>query len=301
MDRLKNCNLCPRDCGIDRTKLVGFCGATDKIKAARAALHFWEEPCISGTQGSGTVFFSSCNLACRYCQNYDISIGGFGKEITVERLGEIFVELQDKGAHNINLVTPTPYLPQIKAAIDLVRDKMYIPFVANVGGYEKTETIRGLKGYIDIFLTDVKYKSSEISKKYSLAPDYFEFAMEALDEMISLCGVPQLDSTGIMKSGVIVRHLVLPGCRKDSIEILRSLAEKFGTENFILSLMSQYTPNGHLDGYPEINRRTTAFEYNSVIDTALDLGFKNAYMQEKSSAKAEYTPTFDLTGITKVC
>ena len=301
MDRLKNCNLCPRDCGIDRTKLVGFCGATDKIKAARAALHFWEEPCISGTQGSGTVFFSSCNLACRYCQNYDISIGGFGKEITVERLGEIFVELQDKGAHNINLVTPTPYLPQIKAAIDLVRDKMYIPFVANVGGYEKAETIRGLKGYIDIFLTDVKYKSSEISKKYSLAPDYFEFAMEALDEMISLCGVPQLDSTGIMKSGVIVRHLVLPGCRKDSIEILRSLAEKFGTENFILSLMSQYTPNGHLDGYPEINRRTTAFEYNSVIDTALDLGFKNAYMQEKSSAKAEYTPTFDLTGITKVC
>lgn len=297
MDRLKKCNLCPRNCGIDRTKSVGFCGATDKIKVARAALHFWEEPCISGTQGSGTVFFSGCNLACRYCQNYDISIGGFGKEITVERLGEIFLELQEKGAHNINLVTPTPYIPQIKAAMDLVRSRMNIPFVANMGGYEKSETIKELKGYIDIFLTDVKYKSSEISKNYSKAPDYFEFALEALEEMISLCGSPQFDKDGIMKSGVIVRHLVLPGCRKDSIEILKSLAERFGTDKFIVSLMSQYTPNGHLKDYPEINRRTTAFEYNSVIDAALELGFDNAYMQEKSSAKAEYTPPFDLTGI----
>lgn len=298
MDRLKNCNLCPRDCGIDRTKSVGFCGATDKIKAARAALHFWEEPCISGTQGSGTVFFSGCNLACRYCQNYDISIGGAGREITIERLGEIFLELQDKGAHNINLVTPTPYIPQIKSAIDLVRDKMHIPFVANVGGYEKPETIKALKGYIDIFLTDVKYKSSEISKNYSKAPDYFKYATDALEEMIEICGKPKLDEKGIMQSGVIVRHLVLPGCRKDSIEILQNLADKFGTESFILSLMSQYTPNGHLQDYPEINRRTTAFEYNSVIDEALRLGFDNAYMQEKSSAKAEYTPPFDLTGIT---
>lgn len=297
MDRLKNCNLCPRNCGIDRTKSVGFCGATHKIKAARAALHFWEEPCISGTQGSGTVFFSGCNLACQYCQNYDISIGGFGKEITVERLGEIFLELQDKGAHNINLVTPTPYIPQIKAAIDLVRDKMHIPFVANVGGYEKAETIKELKGYIDIFLTDVKYKASEISKNYSKAPDYFKFAISSLEEMLKICGLPQLDSNGIMRSGVIVRHLVLPGCRRDSIEILNSLAEKFGTESFILSLMSQYTPNGHLQDYPEINRCTTAFEYNSVIDEALRLGFDNAYMQEKSSATAEYTPPFDLTGI----
>lgn len=297
MDVLKNCTLCPRNCEVDRTEGVGFCGATDKIKAARAMLHLWEEPCISGTNGSGTVFFSGCNLACRYCQNYDISIGGFGKEITAKRLGEIFLELQDRGAHNINLVTPTPYIPQIKAAIDLVRGKMYIPFVANVGGYEKPETIRALKGYIDIFLTDIKYKSSEISKNYSSSPDYFEFAMNALDEMISLCGMPQLDSKGIMKAGVIARHLVLPGCRKDSIEILQSLADRFGTERFILSLMSQYTPNGHLENYPEINRGTTAFEYNSVIDEALKLGFDNAYMQEKSSATSEYTPSFDLTGI----
>ncbi len=297
MDKLKNCTLCPRNCGVDRTKTVGFCKATEKIKVARAALHFWEEPCISGTNGSGTVFFSGCNLACRYCQNYEISIGGFGEEITVERLGEIFLALQKEGAHNINLVTPTPYLPLIVSAIDRVRDKMHIPFVANVGGYEKPETIRALKGYIDIFLTDVKYHSSDVSNKYSLAPNYFEFAMDSLLEMLSLCGAAKFDEEGIMQSGVIVRHLVLPGFRKDSIEILRFLAERVGTERFILSLMSQYTPNGHLEEYPEINRRITAFEYNSVVNMALELGFQNAYMQEKTSAKAEYTPTFDLTGV----
>lgn len=298
MDKLKNCTLCPRNCGVDRTRAVGFCGATEQIKIARAALHFWEEPCISGVKGSGTVFFSGCNLACRYCQNYEISIGGFGEEITIERLGDIFLMLQNEGAHNINLVTPTPYFPLIMSAIDLVRDKMHIPFIANVGGYEKPETIRMLKGYIDIFLTDVKYQSSEISKKYSLASDYFEFAMHSLAEMISLCGVPKFDEKGIMQSGVIVRHLVLPGCRKDSIEVIRSLAERFGVESFILSLMSQYTPNGHLESYPELNRRITSLEYHSVIDTALEAGFENAYMQEKNSANTEYTPPFDLTGVT---
>ncbi len=297
MDQLKNCTLCPRNCGVDRTKTVGFCGVTDKIKVARAALHFWEEPCISGRAGSGTVFFSGCNLACRYCQNYDISIGGFGKEISIERLGEIFLELQEQGAHNINLVTPTPYLPQIISGIDRVRSHMHIPFVANLGGYEKPEIIKALQGYIDIFLTDIKYKSSEFSKKYSLAPDYFEFAMAALCEMVSLCGAPKLDAEGMMQSGVIVRHLVLPGCRKDSIEILKSLKEQFGTERFILSLMSQYTPNGHLEDYPEINRKITTFEYHSVIDAALALGFDNAYVQDKSSAKLDYTPPFDLKGL----
>lgn len=296
MDELKNCTLCPRNCGVDRTRSVGFCGANDNIKLSRAALHFWEEPCISGTEGSGTVFFSGCNLACRYCQNHKISIDGFGEEITTKRLADIFLELQNKGAHNINLVTPTPYYPHIMSAIDLVRDKMHIPFLANVGGYEKPETIRMLKGYIDIFLTDIKYKSSEISRKYSIAPDYFEYAMDSLEEMISVCGAPRYDGK-IMKSGVIVRHMVLPGFRKDSIEILKSLQKRFGVDSFILSLMSQYTPNGHLEDYPEINRRITTFEYHSVVDAALDLGFKNAYMQEKSSAKEEFTPPFDLTGV----
>lgn len=297
MGILRNCTLCPRNCGVDRTQAVGFCGASEHIKTARASLHFWEEPCISGAKGSGTVFFSGCNLACRYCQNYQISVGGFGEEITVKQLCEIFLKLQNKGAHNINLVTPTPYFPMIMSAIDLVRDKMYIPFIANVGGYEKPETIRMLKGYIDIFLTDVKYQSSEISKKYSLASDYFEYAMNSLAEMISLCGVPEFDDEGIMQSGVIVRHLVLPGFRKDSIEIIKSLADRFGVEDYILSLMSQYTPNGNVDDYPEINRTITSFEYNSVVDTAIELGFENAYVQEKSSAKAEYTPQFDLTGV----
>ncbi|MBR5236009.1 MAG: radical SAM protein [Clostridia bacterium] len=297
MDILKKCTLCPRNCGVDRTKAVGFCGATEKVKVARAALHFWEEPCISGTKGSGAVFFSGCNLACRYCQNYEISIGGFGEEVDIKRLGDIFLTLQDEGAHNINLVTPTPYFPQILSAIDGVRDKMHIPFVANVGGYEKPETIRALKGYIDIFLTDIKYQSTEISNKYSSAPDYFAFAMDSLAEMLSVCDMPRLDGEGILQSGVIVRHLVLPGCRKDSIAILKCLAERFGTERFILSLMSQFTPNGHLEEYPEINRRITAFEYDSVVSAALKLGFNNAYMQEKTSARAEYTPTFDLTGV----
>ncbi len=297
MDRLKNCTLCPRNCGVDRTKTVGFCGATEQIKVARAALHFWEEPCISGTKGSGTVFFSGCNLACRYCQNYDISIGCFGKAISPKQLGDIFVKLQSDGAHNINLVTPTPYLPQIISAIDLVREKIKIPFVANLGGYEKPETIQMLQGYIDIFLTDVKYQSSDISKKYSLAPDYFDYAIQSLSEMIAICGAPRFDADGMMQSGVIVRHLVLPGCRKDSMEVLKSLAELFGTTDYILSLMSQFTPNGHLEEYPELNRRITSLEYHSVVDLALELGFKNAYMQQKSSAKTEYTPDFDLTGV----
>ncbi len=297
LEMLKNCTLCPRNCRVDRTKTVGFCGATQQIKVARAALHFWEEPCLSGTKGSGTVFFSGCNLACRYCQNYDISIGGYGETITVERLGDIFLDLQRHGAHNINLVTPTPYLPQIIKAIDLVREKIHIPFVANLGGYETPKTIRMLKDYVDVFLIDVKYRSPTIAKKYSLAPDYFEFAMDSLSEMISLCGSPQFDGKGMLQSGVIVRHLVLPGCRKDSMEIIKSLAERFGTEDYILSLMSQFTPNGHLEDYPEINRRVTSLEYYSVVDTALEVGFQNAYMQEKSSAKEEYTPPFDLTGV----
>ncbi len=297
MKRLENCTLCPRNCGIDRTKAVGFCGATDKIRVARAALHFWEEPCISGTQGSGTVFFSGCNLRCVYCQNHQISLHKFGTEISTERLSKIFLELQAKGAHNINLVTPTPYLPLIKEAIDKVRHKIKIPFVANMGGYELPEAIKSLRGYIDIFLTDFKYKSKELSSKYSTAGDYFQYAMSSLEEMLRIAPQPAFDNNGMMQSGVIVRHLVLPGCRKDSQDILRYLTESFGTKAFILSLMSQFTPNGKLESFPEIDRPITTFEYNSVVNYALALGFDNAYIQEKSSAKPEYTPPFDLTGI----
>ena len=298
MDILESCTICPRECCVDRTVRDGFCGAGKNAKIARAALHYWEEPCISGSHGSGTVFFGGCNLKCVYCQNFEISRGNFGKEVSVGRLSEIFLELQQQGAHNINLVSPTPYIPQICEAIDLVRSDMRIPFVYNTGGYEKTESLQRLKGYIDIYLTDIKYFSPELSAKYSGALDYFEKAFAAAKEMISQTGAPEFDGDGIMKSGVIIRHLVLPGCRRDSEKILEALAARFSANEFILSLMSQFTPNGQqLKDHPELNRKVTTFEYNSVVDAAIRLGLEQGYTQSRSSAKQEYTPPFDLSGV----
>ncbi len=290
---LKNCRLCPRNCGKNRHNSVGFCGAGDKIKIARASLHFWEEPIISGTNGSGTVFFSHCNLNCVYCQNYKISHHGFGKEISVDELCKIFLSLQQKGAHNINLVTPTPYVPFIIKALDKVRPKLKIPVVYNCGGYEKPELIRILKDYVDIFLTDFKYYEKESAQKYSSAKNYFYFAYHSLKEMIDICGLPRI-TDGIMQKGVIVRHLVLPSLRRESMEILKFLKENFGTDKFILSLMSQYFPPEGLTVFPEINRKITTFEYNSVVNFALELGFDNAYMQDKNSATEAFVPNFDL-------
>ena len=298
MERLKNCRLCPRECKINRFSSLGFCKATTNPKIARAALHHWEEPCISSSQGSGTVFFSGCNLKCVYCQNFEISQNGFGKEVSVDRLSEIFEELFEKGAHNINLVSPTPYVPQIVDAIKNVRDTVKIPFVYNTGGYESTQTLESLRGVIDIFLTDIKYKDAVLSQKYSKAPDYFDISLSAAKKMINICGNPQFDENGILKSGVIIRHLVLPFCRKDSIEILETLAAELSPDDFILSLMSQFTPDlDILSNHPELCRKVTSFEYNSVVDAAISLGFKNGYMQEKSSAKKSYTPPFDLSGV----
>lgn len=291
------CNQCPRRCGIDRDVSRGFCGTGNSIKVARAALHQWEEPCISGTRGSGAVFFCGCNLKCVFCQNSEISRGGGGKEISPERLGEIFVELKNSGAHNINLVTPTHYTRQIRAAIESVRSNIDIPFVYNCGGYESIDGLSRLSDYISVYLTDIKYFSDELARRYSRCNDYFERAVAALDFMIKAVGVPKYDKDGIMQGGVIVRHLVLPSHRHDSIRLLNYLKENFGTESFRLSLMSQFTPNGGLADYPELNRRITTFEYNSVTDTAYDLGFRDAYVQLRSSAKAEYTPPFDLTGV----
>ncbi len=297
MEILKSCTLCPRSCKSDRTVSAGFCGATDKIKIARASLHHWEEPCISGNMGSGTIFFCGCNLKCVYCQNFEISQQYFGKEISVNRLAEIFLELESLGAHNINLVTPTPYVPQICDAIDLVREKIKIPFVYNSSGYESLDTLRRLKDYIDIYLVDIKYKNPVFSKKYSLAEDYFEKASAALSEMLSQTGTPALSASGIMLSGTIVRHLVLPTLRQDSIEILSYLADTFGTDKFLLSIMRQYTPNGNLSAYPEINRPLTTFEYESVTEFALQKGFEKAFVQGKQSADKKYTPPFDLSGV----
>jgi len=291
------CNLCPRECGVDRNNQVGFCHGSHMSKVARVALHFWEEPCISGTRGSGTVFFSGCNLRCCYCQNYQISMEGHGREISAERLAEIYLELQEKGAHNINLVTATPYLPQVLKALESAKSKLRIPVVYNSSGYEKVETIRELKGYVDIYLPDFKYFSNELAWKYSNIRDYFQVATAAIKEMTLQTRGLQFDANGIMQKGIIIRHLVLPGARKDSLAILEWIHENLPFNQYWLSLMSQYTPAYKCREHREINRRITSFEYDSVIEEALRLGLVNSYMQERSSAREEYTPPFNLEGI----
>ncbi len=295
----ESCTLCPRMCRADRRTSRGFCQAGDTLKIARAALHPWEEPCISGTNGSGTVFFSGCTLKCIFCQNYDISHENFGKEISIERLSEIFLELQAKGAHNINLVTGTHYLPSIRKALDMVRGQLNIPIVLNCGGYERIETLREYSDYIDIYLPDLKYYDSRLAEKYSAAGDYFQVASKAIEEMIRLTDGLKWnpEQPDLLQKGVIIRHMVLPGAKDDSIRLLHWMKETLPEGKYMVSLMSQYTPfyKSHL--YPEINRRITSYEYNKVLDTAIELGLVHGYMQEKSSAKEEYTPPFDLSGV----
>lgn len=292
-----NCHLCPRNCGVNRNISEGFCGCSSTLKASRAALHHWEEPCISGTRGSGAVFFSGCTLKCCFCQNYLISQGSFGKEITPKHLGEIFLSLQEQGAHNIDLITATQFLPLILPALDLVKHKLHIPVVYNCGGYEKKETLALLKDYIDIYLPDLKYYSSVLSKHYSKAENYFEVASLAILSMIEQTGGLEYDQHGILQKGVIIRHMVLPGCKDDSIQLLHWMKDTLPEGNYLLSLLSQYTPFYKSCEYPEINRRITTYEYNKVLDTAIALGLTDGFMQEKSSAKEEYTPPFDLEGI----
>lgn len=294
---MTDCRLCPRNCRVNRKERTGFCGEKDGIRCARAALHHWEEPCISGTRGSGAVFFSGCSLKCCYCQNYQISQEGLGKEIPPEKLARIFLDLQEQGAHNINLVTGTHFLPGILTALDLARPILSIPVVYNCGGYEKPEVIRLLDGYVDIYLPDLKYFDPELSARYSGARDYFAQASQAVSAMISQTGSPVFDEDGIMQKGVIIRHMVLPGSRKDSISILRWIREHLPEEGFLLSLLSQYTPFYKSCEYPQINRRLTTYEYDKVLEEAISLGLTKGFMQEKSSAKEEYTPPFDLEGL----
>lgn len=296
MITLEKCSLCPIGCGANRLFSNGYCGAGELPKVARAALHYWEEPCISGRGGSGTVFFSGCSLKCVYCQNYDVSHGNFGKEISVQRLAEIFLELQDRGAENINLVSPTHYCLQIAKALEIAGNSLNIPIVYNTGGYENIETLKFMEKYVDIYITDIKYYSEDLSEKYSGVSDYFSHASAAAKEMVSQKKI-YTDENGILKKGVIIRHLVLPFQRKDSFKALDFLKENFDPGDFLLSLMSQYTPNNNLEKYPEINRRVTSFEYNSVVDYAMNLGFKNGFMQNRCSAEKKYTPPFDLTGV----
>ena len=294
------CELCPRRCGADRAAgKTGYCGAGGVLKAARAALHFWEEPCISGTRGSGTVFFSGCPLRCCYCQNYSISAEGRGKEISVERLAGVFLELQRQGAHNINLVTPGQWRPWIMAALDQARAQgLRLPIVCNTGGYETVESVRAWDGYINIWLADLKYRSPALSAELSAAPDYFEVACAAIEAMLSQTGKPVLDPEGILQKGVILRHLALPGHLDDSFAVIDQMAAWNDADPgcFLPSLMSQYTPF-YKAAEHGIGRRITTYEYRRMVNYAIDRGLTAGYMQQKSSAREEYTPAFDLTGL----
>ena len=294
------CELCPRKCGIDRSVSQGFCKMGEKVTAAKAMLHYWEEPCISGTRGSGAVFFSGCVMKCAFCQNFDISADNRGREISEERLAEIFLELQQQGAQSINLVNPTHFVPQMIGALTAAKSRgLCLPIVYNSGGYERVETLRSLEDLVDVYLPDVKYFSEDLARFLSQAPNYFETAMNAVAEMLRQTGAPVFDKNDeILVRGTVVRHLVLPGQYKDSIEIINRLAERFG-ENILFSLMSQYTPFGRVktdEEFQKFNRRITTFEYQKVLDAAINCGLRG-YMQEKSSAKEEYTPNFDLEGI----
>lgn len=289
------CRMCPRRCGADRAGGArGYCGVDSTVRIARAALHLWEEPVISGTRGSGTVFFAGCNLRCVYCQNYEVSHGGKGREITTRELGDRMLALQQQGAHNINLVTPSHYVEQIVEALGRVRSKLYIPVIYNCGGYESVEAIDSLRGLVDVYMPDIKYFSPVLSRDYSGAEDYFEVARVAVLRMVEQVGRPELTDKGMLVRGVLVRHLVLPGCRKDSIAVLDALAEMLEPEDFLLSLMSQYTPDFVPDNcpYENLKRRITTLEYESVVNEMQRLGF-HGFIQSRSSADANYTPKFE--------
>ncbi len=288
---MRRCELCPRKCGIDRTKGKGFCGETDKVRIARAEKHMWEEPCISGDNGSGTVFFSGCCLKCCFCQNYEISALGKGFELTIEELADTFLRLQGMSVHNINLVSPTHFVPQICEALDLLGDRLTVPVVYNCGGYERAQTLRMLEDKVQIFLPDLKYFDSSISRKYSAAADYFPAAIKAIREMVDIAGKPAFDEQGLMKSGVIVRHLVLPNHRHDSIKLMQELGKAFNSDELLVSIMSQFVPVYKALEHKELSRRTFTFEYQSVIDEVRRIGF-DGYFQQRSSASEQYIPEF---------
>lgn len=291
---MRECLLCPRRCGVSRAQSTGRCGCGDTVMVARAAPHMWEEPPISGSRGSGTVFFSGCPLGCCFCQNHTISAENFGKPVSTRRLAEIFSDLEAQGVHNLNMVSPTPWQPWILEALQTAHP--HIPIVWNSSGYELVPTLRELEGTVDIFLPDLKFFSPERGERYADAPDYFRRASQAIEEMVRQTGPCVADEAGMLLRGTIVRHLVLPKGRQDSKELLCWLAKTFPAGQVRVSLMSQYTPFHEASRYPELTRRVSTFEYNDVVEYALSLGL-TGYMQERSSAKEEYTPPFDLTGV----
>ena len=289
-----HCTLCPRRCGVVRTRgQLGFCKMPGQVHAARAGVHYWEEPVISGSFGSGAVFFSGCTLKCAFCQNYDISQENFGKPLTSAELRAAFERLIDEGVQNINLVTPTHFLPDILPALE---PKLPVPVVYNCGGYESVETLRQLEGTIDVYLPDFKYSDNALAKKLSSAPDYFETASAAILEMYRQVGKPVIEGDE-MKRGVLVRHLVLPGCVDNSLGVLDWVAEHFRSGDILFSLMSQYVPMGRAVEMPPFDRRITELEYDSVLSYMMLLGIEDGYTQDFSSAERGYTPSFDLTGL----
>ena len=288
------CSICPRNCGINRAETQGLCAVGEKIRVARAAPHFWEEPCISGENGSGTVFFSGCNLGCVYCQNYDVSHNAFGKEVSEDGLKRIFDALIEKGVHNLNLVTPTHFVPMLAKVLREYNSP--VPVVYNSSGYEKAETLKMLEGLVDIYLPDLKYFDSLPAEKYSGAGDYFEFASKEILEMHRQVGLLETDENGIARKGMIIRHMVLPGNISQAVKVFEWVAENLPIETYI-SVMRQYTPYGKAVDMPPINRRLSGREYKIVKEKILDMGFENCYFQSKDSAEENFIPDFNLEGV----
>lgn len=287
-----NCTICPRECGADRTNTAGFCGVLSNPVVSRYGPHMWEEPPISGARGSGTVFFAGCNLRCVFCQNHKISQARVGKEITVGKLAEILLELESNGVHNINLVTPTHFAPQIATALEIAKKSgLKLPVVYNSGGYEKTETLKLLGGLIDVYLPDIKYFDDDMALKYSDAPGYFDAASEAVLEMHRQVPDTIFDDSGIILRGIIIRHLILPGARHDSMRILDWI--KLNVPDAYVSILSQYVPLNKADGFKELNRHLTTFEYNSVVEHFFKIGLENGFMQDRKSAVTDYIPDFN--------
>ncbi len=297
MTQYEHCTLCPRMCGADRHTSFGACGESADLRVARASLHPWEEPCLSGEKGSGTVFFTGCGLGCIFCQNYGITHNHHGKEITTERLAEIFSELQAAGAANINLVTGVHFIPHIIKALNIAqKNGLTLPVVYNSSGYERVETLKRLEGYVDVYLPDYKYFSPALAKSFSHAENYPAVVREALKEMFRQVGKPQFDETGMMTRGMIIRHLVLPGHTDDSMKVLNDIQEMFGNDVYV-SIMSQYTPCRRFEQYSELSRKLTKYEYQKVVRHAGAIGITNGFLQSGEAAKESFIPDFDFRGV----
>ncbi len=293
----EKCTLCPRKCSVNRNNGMGFCGETSILRIGRAGLHLWEEPCISGSAGSGTVFFSGCTMKCVFCQNYVLSHQGCGKTADADRLSDIFLEFQNKGAHNINLVSGEHFVPHIVLALDKAKTHgLSIPVIFNCSGYVDVETLKMLNGYIDVYLPDFKYFDNETSFCYSKAKDYVEIAKIAIEEMVSQQPKIVFDDDEMISKGVIVRHLCLPGKTEESKAIIGYLFKKYGN-NILMSIMNQYTPLENVEKYPEINRKLTQNEYDDVLDYCMKIGIENAYIQEDGTVDESFIPRFDGEGV----